>query len=145
MVRWGVDRRHRMQRSFQRELSSLAPLFEFANEAAQRYAFGEDVLYAVNLAIEEIFTNMVKYGGGDATISALIEVRGREVVVELVHPGAVPFDVTASGEVDVSRPLDERLPGGIGLFLVHRVMDDVTYQHENGAAHVTLKKRLGGG
>ena len=133
-----------MQRSFQRELSSLAPLFEFANEAAERYGFGEDVVFAVNLAIEEIFTNMVKYGGGQATISAAIEVRGRNVVVELVHPGAVPFDVTAASHVDISRPVDERVPGGIGLYLVHRVMDEVTYRHEDGAARVTLRKLLGG-
>jgi anti-sigma regulatory factor (Ser/Thr protein kinase) len=134
-----------MQRSFKRELGSLPPLFEFTNEAAVRYHLDKDVVHAMDLAVEELFTNMVKYGGGGADVSVGVEVREGGLVIEMVHPGATPFDVTASGAVDVTRALDQRAPGGLGLHLVRRVMDDVVYTHEKGAARITLRKRLGGG
>jgi serine/threonine-protein kinase RsbW len=134
-----------MQRSFKRELGSLAPLFEFTNEAAVRYRLDENVVYAMNLAVEEIFTNMIKYGGGDDDVSVAVEVREGGLVIEMVHPGARPFDPTKEGGVDIAGALKERRPGGIGLHLVRRVMDEVAYAHENRAARITLKKRLGGG
>jgi anti-sigma regulatory factor (Ser/Thr protein kinase) len=133
-----------MQRSFKRELGSLAPLFEFTNEAAVRYGLDEAVVFAMNLAIEELFTNMIKYGGGDAEVTVGLDVRDGRLEIEMVHPGARPFDVTSTGAVDVDEPLAERDPGGLGLHLMRRVMDDVVYEHKNGAARITLKKRLGG-
>ena len=133
-----------MQRSFKRDLGSLAELFEFTKEAATRYRLDEGAVYAVDLAVEELFTNMVKYGGGDHDVSVGIDVQDGALVIELTHPGATPFDVTAAGPVDTEKPLEDRVPGGIGLHLVRRVMDVVSYTHENGAARVVLKKRLGG-
>jgi len=139
-----ADRRNRMQRSFKRELGSLAPLFEFTNEAAVRYRLDDEVVYAMNLAVEEIFTNMVKYGGGGPEVSVGLEVRGDRLVIDLAHPGARPFDVAVEGQFDPASPLAARVPGGIGLYLVRRIMDEVVYEHRNGVAHVTLTKRLGG-
>jgi anti-sigma regulatory factor (Ser/Thr protein kinase) len=134
-----------MQRSFSRELGSLESLFEFMDEAAQRYRLDEDTRFAARLAAEEIFTNMVKYGGGEGSVSISVDVRARRLHIEFVHPGAIPFDVTAGGDVDVNQPIKSRSPGGIGLYLVRRVMDDVTYEHDDGVARVTLTRQLGGG
>jgi anti-sigma regulatory factor (Ser/Thr protein kinase) len=134
-----------MRRSFKRELSSLDALFEFTNEAAARYRLDEDAAYAMNLAVEEIFTNMIKYGGGGGDVSIGVEVRSGRLLIEIVHPGARPFDFTRAVAVDTTRPLGDRDPGGIGLHLVRSVMDDVAYAHEDGAARITMRKRLGGG
>jgi anti-sigma regulatory factor (Ser/Thr protein kinase) len=97
----------------------------------------------MNLAVEELFTNMVKYGGGEDAVSVALAVRGDDLVIELIHPGAAPFDPTATEPVDPTRPLDERVPGGVGLHLVRSMMDRVAYQHRNGEARVTLTKHLG--
>ncbi|HEX5131317.1 MAG TPA: ATP-binding protein [Candidatus Krumholzibacteria bacterium] len=133
-----------MQRSFPKNLDSLEPLFTFVGDFAGRNRLEEGVVFAVNLAVEELFTNMVKYGGGADAVSVDLDVRGRELVVLLVHPGADEFDPTSAGEVDTDRSLDERVPGGIGLHLVRRVMDTVTYEHRDGAAQIRLTKHLGG-
>ena len=133
-----------MQRSFARELGSLAALFDFLDEASERYRLDEDSRFAARLAAEEIFTNMVKYGGGEARVSITIEVRDHRLQLAFVHPGAVPFDVTDTDDVDVSKPITDRRPGGIGLFLVRRMMDDVTYEYADGVARVTLSKHMGG-
>jgi serine/threonine-protein kinase RsbW len=133
-----------MQSSFTRELKTLAPLFDFVDEAAERYRLDEDSRFAARLAAEEIFTNMVKYGGGEDRISITVEVRDHRLRLVFVHAGAVPFDVTESNDIDVTKPIAERTPGGIGLYLVRRVMDDVTYEYSDGVARVTLTKHLGG-
>ena len=133
-----------MQRSFSRELRSLAALFDFLDEAAEHYRLDGDSRFAARLAAEEIFTNMVKYGGGEDRVTLTIDVRDQRLQMAFVHPGAVPFDVTESKDVDISRPLSERTPGGIGLYLVRRMMDDVAYEYADGVARVTLRRHMGG-
>jgi serine/threonine-protein kinase RsbW len=133
-----------MQRSFSRELNSLGFLFDFVDEAATRYRLGEDTWFAARLVSEEIFTNMVKYGGGESTVSMSVDVRDERLHIAFVHPGAVAFDVTEAGEVDIDQPIELRKPGGMGLYLVRRFMDEVAYEHADGAARVTLTKHLGG-
>ena len=133
-----------MQQSFKRTLGSLEPLFQFIGDFAGRERLNEDAVFAVNLAIEELFTNMVKYGGGSDEVSVDLSVCNHDLVIVMVHPGAGEFDPTEAGEMDADQPLSERVPGGIGLHLVRRVMDSVTYEHRDGAAHLRLSKHLGG-
>ena len=133
-----------MQRSFSRELSSLAALFDFLDEAAERYRLDQDARFASWLTAEEIFTNMVKYGGGENIISISIDVRDGRLNLGFIHPGAVPFDITRVNDVDVSQPIAERPSNGLGLHLVRQVMDDIAYEYVGGVAHVTLSKHLGG-
>ncbi|HXV12678.1 MAG TPA: ATP-binding protein [Candidatus Krumholzibacteria bacterium] len=132
-----------MLRSFKRDLSSLEPLFEFAGDFARTHRLDDAIVFAMNLAVEELFTNMVKYGGGDDMVSVGLDVRGDDLVIELVHAGANPFDPGAAAPVDVTRTLDERRPGGVGLHLVKSVMDDFRYEHKNGDARITVTKHLG--
>ena len=138
-----VAERRAMLRSFKRDLTSLEPLFAFTGEFAQAHGLNEPVVFAMNLAVEELFTNMVKYGGGDDVVSVGLEVRGGDLVIELVHPGASAFDPTAARPVDPKRPLAEREPGGVGLHLVRSMMDTIAYEHRNGDARITVTKHLG--
>lgn len=135
-------KRRSMRRSFPRDLSSLEPLFEFTTDFARSNRLAEADVFAMNLAVEELFTNMVKYGGGDDLVSLGLDVRGDALVIELAHSGARSFDPTAVPAVDVARPLAEREPGGLGIQLVRSIMDDIAYEDRNGTAHVTVTKRL---
>jgi anti-sigma regulatory factor (Ser/Thr protein kinase) len=133
-----------MQRSFKRNLGALEPLFEFIGEFAGRERLREDAVFALNLAVEELFTNMVKYGGGADEVSIDLTVCDGDLVVVMDHPGADEFDPTETADVDPEQPLADREPGGIGLHLVRRMMDSVTYEHRDGAARLRLTKHLGG-
>lgn len=133
-----------MERSFRRELNSLGPLFSFIGEFVFRHGLDDGTVFTVNLAVEEVFTNMVKYGGGGDEVSVALAVHGDDLVIELAHPGAIPFDVSTGGRVDVEGTLEDRMPGGIGLHLVRSVMDDVAYSHRDGSARIRLTKHLGG-
>jgi len=133
-----------MRQPFKRELGSLDALFAFAQTFAADHKLDERTTYAMNLALEEIFTNMVKYGGGDDAVSVGLDVRDGDLVIEFEHSGAVPFDASRWTTGAADRALEDREPGGMGLHLVRRLMDEFVYAYRGGAAHITLTKHLGG-
>ena len=143
LVLVAVERRA-MLRSFKRDLASLAPLFEFTGDFAIAHQLDESVLFAMNLSIEELFTNMVKYGGGDDIVFVALDILGDDLVIELVHAGAREFDPNTAKAADPKQSLAEREPGGLGLQLVRSVMDVVSYQHTDGDARIKLVKHLRG-
>ena len=74
-----------------------------------------------------------------------IEVRvardGSEVSIAVSDPDAAPFEIDI--EPDVRATLEQRIPGGLGLYLTRQLMDRVEYVHENGVGTVTMHKRVG--
>ena len=112
-----------------------------ANEVSQ------DVAYAANLSIDEILTNTISYGYDDGQthrIEITVRLEAEALVVVIVDD--IPaFDLTAAPEPDIGASLDEREVGGLGLFLVHQMMDKVEYERVDGRNVVTLSKRTADG
>ena len=132
-----------MEQVFKRDFSSLDSIFDFAGSFLAAEALSEEVSYAVNLAVEELFTNMVKYntgGGGDITIR--IDREGDDVVMQLVDSDVDPFDPGGIGDVDTSKPMEQRAIGGLGLHLVKSVVDKISYEYNNRRMMVTIVKSL---
>lgn len=132
-----------MQRSFKRDISALNDVFRFTAEFAGASQIDKSVSLSVDLAIEELFTNIVKHTarGGDE-ISVDLEVVGNDLVVKITDFDVERFDITAANGIDVDKSLDEREAGGVGLHLVRNVIDDITYEYRNRTACVTLIKHL---
>jgi serine/threonine-protein kinase RsbW len=131
--------------AFKREIEALSKVFEFTGDFARRNGLGQSIVFAMNLAVEELFTNIVKYGkkdGEDVTVDLGVE--GSYLVIEITESDAEPFDITNTEEVDVSGGVDQREEGGLGIHLIRRIMDYVKYEYEDGKARITLKKRLEG-
>jgi len=113
-------------RRFGRSFDSLPAIVAFTAEVFARERIDPRLLPIVDLAIEELFTNMVKYGTG-SNADVRIEITGvaRGVEVTLTDYDVEPFDVTATPDVNVELPIDQRRPGGLGLHLVRKVMEYV--------------------
>ncbi len=126
-----------------RDIAALPEIMRLA-DAFFRSAEAPAARYAVELALEEIFTNMVKYNeSGRGAIRVGIDRRENEIVVTLVDSDAPRFDpFTEAPETDVSASLAERTPGGLGIHLVRKMMDRIEYSHTNRTATVTLYKRV---
>lgn len=132
-----------MQASFQRSFSSLDSVFTFVETGLDELQIPRDVSFAMQVAIEELFTNMVKYGdqtADEVDISLLRD--GNRLVVELTNHGDVLFDPTSAPDVDVSLPLAERKVGGLGIHLVRSMVNEMTYSHGDGQSRITLIKHL---
>ena len=130
-------------REFARSNDSLATLFEFTSEFFVRNRLDPRILPMVDFALEELFTNMVKYTLSDGgPISVELACVDGALEVALVDTGVEPFDMTQAPDVDVNRPIEERQPGGLGLHLVRRLVDSWDYQYskERRQSRVTFRK-----
>ncbi len=133
----------RMQKSFKRSFDSLADIFAFTESFFEAESVGPAHRHDVNFAVEELFTNMVKYNStGKSDIRLQIERVDGSLLISLVDSDAQPFDVTRSPPVDIHRPIEEREPGGLGLHLTKKVVDSIDYQHVDGCTTIKFSKNL---
>ena len=130
------------------ELSLVNDLREIGAAAERVDAYCEarglptQIAYAVNLSIDEILTNTISYGYDDDAehrIDLTFRVDGESLVVVIVDDGR-PFDPSLEREPDVDATLEERALGGLGLFLVQQMMDDVAYRRSDDRNVITLTK-----
>jgi anti-sigma regulatory factor (Ser/Thr protein kinase) len=132
-----------MERSFKKSIASLEEMFAFLDEEFARYDPDPAAAYALTLAVEEFFTNFVKYNPeSDRDIAVDVLLEGESLVVHLIARGVDPFDVTAAGPADVSLALEDRTPGGLGIHLSRHMLDDVRYEYADRRSTITLVKRL---
>jgi anti-sigma regulatory factor (Ser/Thr protein kinase) len=133
-----------VQRSFKRSYDSLTEIFAFVRDYFVREKIEPDPQFAFCLAVEELFTNMVKYSpGGADEIEIELEKTGNELRLTLNDFNVDEFDLTAAPPPRTDLPLQERRPGGLGLHLVKKFADSVTYEYRNRQSRITVVKRLG--
>ena len=132
-----------MERRFKRTIDSLDQIFEFLNEFVTANKIDESVTFTLNLVVEELFTNMVKYHSEsreDILINATRD--GSTLIVSLVDFDVEPFDVTITGEVNVNQALRDRKIGGLGIHLVKKMVDNLNYEYANRRSRITFTKNL---
>jgi anti-sigma regulatory factor (Ser/Thr protein kinase) len=97
----------------------------------------------MQLAAEELFTNLVKYSrGGRESIRVDLSRQADRLSLRLVDEDVDDFDPAQAPPVDVAAPLAERRAGGLGLYLVHAYVDDLTYTYEARTLTITATKSL---
>jgi anti-sigma regulatory factor (Ser/Thr protein kinase) len=132
-----------MEQWFNRSFESLDQIFAFTERFFASECIDPQYLFTVNLAVEELFTNMVKYNpAGNGQIALHIQRLEDAVRVRLRDPESPPFDVTAPQPVDPDAPIESRESGGLGLFLVHKVVDSLDYTYRDGTSTITFTRKL---
>jgi serine/threonine-protein kinase RsbW len=130
-------------RLFQRSFDALPAIVDFTAEVFAREGIDPSLRTVIDLAIEELFTNMVKYSPGSKA-DVRIEIAGidRGVEVTLIDYDVERFDVTAARDVDVSLPIEQRKPGGLGLHLIRRLLDFIEYEYQEASrqSRITFRK-----
>jgi anti-sigma regulatory factor (Ser/Thr protein kinase) len=130
--------------AFHRSFDALGSIFEFTSRFYDGAGVTDADRLAFDFCIEEVFTNFVKYNGGNPNdIELALERRGNRLVARLTDFDVEPFDITQAPAVDVSLPAERREPGGLGLHLVRRLADDVDYDYTNRRSRITVTKNLG--
>jgi serine/threonine-protein kinase RsbW len=97
-------------------------------------------IYAANLTIEEMGTNIIKYSYDDPakhTIGLKVELHPRQVVVHLIDDGH-EFNPITAPEPDVNQNLADREPGGLGICLIRKMTDGLEYRRQDGKNHLTV-------
>jgi len=133
-----------MDRAFPRNIASLEAIFAFAEEFFAREAIGPEPRFAVQFALEEMFTNMVKYQAHSPhEILIRLECADDRIELRLTDYDVEPFDPTRVEPPAIDVPLEKRRVGGLGVHLTRMVMDSVEYEYVDRQSTITLTKKLG--
>jgi serine/threonine-protein kinase RsbW len=133
-----------MEKKFQRDLRSLEKIFDFIDDFIAKQRIDHTVKDAVYLAVDELFTNMIRYHPKNKNdISLTLEKEKNKLIIRLIDREVEPFDITELEDPDLKGSLQERRPGGLGIYLTKNVVDAVQYEYRNRTSIITLTKHLG--
>ena len=126
---------------------SIAPTLEKLPEAADFFEsilskaeVPMKVIAQVNVAVDEIFSNIARYSGASlATLGCSLA--GGRVTLRFSDNGR-PYDPTGKPDPDTTLSAEERETGGLGIFMVKKLMDEVSYEYADGLNILTLVKSL---
>ena len=126
---------------------NLDTVIDFVNKHLEGVECPMKIQMQIDVAVEEIFVNIANYaygtGEGPATVRINVDNQNKIVDITFIDNG-VPYDPLAKEDPDITLSAQERQIGGLGIFMVKKSMDDVTYEYRDGHNILTLKKGLKG-
>ena len=128
-----------MQQKFKRNFNELKNIVTMTKSVFRELGLQPELRNVVDLATEELFVNMVTYNTEtkeDILIEMLPHALGLEV--RLTDFDVERFDPTNAGTVNIDAPLDERTPGGLGLYLVIKMVDSIHYEYRNRQSKISF-------
>ena len=132
-----------VERAFPRNPGSLDAMFTFADVFLEARGIDRAHAHDVHLVLEELFTNMVKYNhDGHHPVTIGLDVNATHVILRVSDREVEPFDPTLAAPVDVNAPLAARRPGGLGIHLVRRLTDDLSYDYTDRTSTITATIRI---
>jgi anti-sigma regulatory factor (Ser/Thr protein kinase) len=111
------------------QFENLDHVREFVGDAAQKCGLEASAIYAVQLAVDEGFSNIIDHAyGGECLdkIECKCQIADAGLTITLRDCG-VPFDPTAIHDPDLTAELEERDIGGLGLYFIRQLMDEVEF------------------
>ncbi len=120
--------------SFPRRIDAIDAVVAFTAGFFAAQGIDPELRPAIDLALEELFTNVVKYGSRSAAPVriALVKVAGG-VEATIIASDVERFDPVRAPDADVELPLDQRTPGGLGLHLTRRLVEEFAYDYDESA------------
>jgi anti-sigma regulatory factor (Ser/Thr protein kinase) len=126
------------------QLPEIERLSEIIASFGARHGLSDKVVFALNLALEEIVVNIISYGyddGGVHEIAVRVSLDEHEVTAE-VEDDARAYDPTSRAAVDTRQSIEDRAIGGLGIHLVRGLFDVVDYRRLPGRNLLVIKKKL---
>lgn len=134
-----------MQQRYQRNFDELRRIVADTERFFAANGINAELRTPVDLCVEELFVNMVTYNT-ESREQILLEMRAIDggIEISLTDFDVERFDPTEVRDVDVNAPLAERSPGGLGLYLVLKMVDSIHYEYRNRRSKVTFTIRVSG-
>lgn len=126
------------------KMAELERIQLITEELAEEWNISFGISNTINLALEEAFTNLVKYAYKDEnphSIEIQFERKTDRVVITLIDDSP-PYDPTEKEDPDVSLSAEERPIGGLGIYLIKKLMDEVEYKQVGDMNHFIITKYL---
>jgi serine/threonine-protein kinase RsbW len=121
-------------------LEGIMTVLDTLDEALKRERVPEITGSEVHLAVEEAVVNIMSYSHGKSMTIAF-HIDRNSIVVAILDDG-IPFDPLQVSAPDLDKPIDERIPGGLGIFLIRKSMNTVSYEYKDGKNILRMEKRF---
>ncbi len=137
--------RHHRELELTNDISQINLMTAWLEAIFEEYGISNPLAMNINLAIEEAVTNVIMYAyptGTTATFRMDFDMaEGQPATWRIIDTG-MPFDPTAKADADVTLDAAERPIGGLGIFLLKEIMDEVTYCRKDGQNILTMRINL---
>jgi len=129
-----------VQQKFRRSFDEIARIVEVTEHFFESEHIEDGLRTPVDLCIEELFVNMVTYNTeSEEDIELELDAIPNGIQVSLTDFDVDRFDPTEREEVDINAPLSERTPGGLGVYLVLKMVDSINYEYHNRQSKITFQ------
>jgi len=127
------------------DISAIPPVSLALDKTMRAHGFSEEECLDTQLAVEEAVTNVILHGYAEISgqIQIICHVTPHLAEVQ-IRDSAAPFNPLTIPEPDITQEIEERQIGGLGVFLIRRVMDEVIYRYEDGHNILVLIKKKNG-
>ena len=126
-------------------VENIETVTDFVNEQLEAFDCPMKAQMQIDIAIDELFGNIAHYAYnpeiGQATVRVEVVEDPLSVVITFIDNG-VPYDPLKKADPDTTLSADEREIGGLGIYMVKKSMDDITYEYKAGQNILTIKKNL---
>jgi serine/threonine-protein kinase RsbW len=139
---WGAIVNQASALTIKSNLNEIPRVSAAIEELMTVHAFGAEEILDTQLAVEEAITNIILHGYSTGKGEIGITCRAAPHSIEVrIEDSAAPFNPLSLSDPDLSGDVEDRKIGGLGVFLIRQVMDEVSYRRENGKNILILEKR----
>ena len=126
-------------------VENIGIVTDFVNEQLEALDCPMKAQMQIDIAIDELFGNIAHYAYhpevGNATVRVEVTEEPLAVIVTFIDKG-MPYDPLRAAEPDITLSAEERNLGGLGIYMVKKSMDEITYEYKDGKNILSIKKKL---
>ena len=126
-------------------LENVETVTEFVNEQLNALRCPMSIRTQVNIAIDEVFSNIARYAyspeEGPATVRVDVTEEPLSVTIMFIDHGK-PYDPLTTAAPDITLSAKQRRIGGLGVFMLKKTMDNIAYERRDGMNILTIRKRV---
>jgi len=131
--------------TLQATVDNIETVTDFVNEYLDEVECSLKVQMQIAVVIDEIFSNIAHYAYtpsvGDVTVSVMVNKETKVLMLSFADSG-VAYNPLVKEDPDVTLSAEERQIGGMGIFMVKKLMDDITYEYVEGRNVLTVWKKI---
>lgn len=126
-------------------IESIPTITDFVDKILEEHSCDMKAKIQIDIAIDEILGNISQYAyesdDGDVSVSVQIMEAPKRAIITFIDSG-VPYNPITTEEPDTSLSAEERKIGGLGIFMVKKTMDDMTYEYTNNCNILRITKNI---
>ena len=126
-------------------VENIEVVTDFVNEQLEALGCPMKAQMQIDIAIDELFGNIAQYAYnpdvGSATVRVEVMDEPLSVIITFID-GGIPYDPLQAADPNTSLPMEEREMGGLGIYIVKKSMDEISYEYKDGKNILSIKKKL---